>query len=121
MENPKGYASQVFRPADQYINPFDFGQPIRKHTGLWLKNLPPLAPSSPVAPPAAIAVQYRRATGAVKLRHHIDSSAKSWQERSKSFAGIATAMAQQWGTPPVWPASHASRPYSLPNPTTQPL
>lgn len=98
MENPKGWIGQAFQPADQYVNPFDFGEPVRKRTGLWLKNLPLLQATNRVAPPTAVSVQYRKATGYVKLRHHVDS-AKDWKARSKFFPGIAAAMAEQWGDP----------------------
>ena len=98
MENPKGWIGQAFRPADQYINPFDFGDPIRKRTGLWLKGLPLLEATNRVPPPAAVSVQYRKATGYVKLRHHVDSAA-NWKARSRFFPGIARAMAAQWGDP----------------------
>lgn len=98
IENPKGWIGQAFRPADQYVNPFDFGESIRKRTGLWLKNLPLLQATDRVAPPGAVSVQYRKATGYVKLRHHVDC-AKDWKERSRFFPGIAAAMAAQWGDP----------------------
>lgn len=96
IENPKGWLGQAFRPADQYINPFDFGEAIRKHTGLWMKGLPLLKATNRVAPPPAVSVQYRKATGYVKLRHHVEC-ATSWKARSRFFPGIADAMAAQWG------------------------
>lgn len=95
MENPKGYIGQAFRPADQYIDPFLFGEPIRKRTGLWLKNLPPLVPTLRLPPPPP---KYVQANG--KKRHHIDSISagpNQWKERSRFFPGIAAAMAAQWG------------------------
>ncbi len=102
MENPMGHISTMFRPADQYINPFDFGEPIRKRTGLWLKGLPPLIPTDRVPPPAPECIQYRKATGKVKLRHHTDHNrggAHCQKARSRFFPGIAAAMASQWGDP----------------------
>ncbi len=99
IENPKGWPGQAFRPADQYINPYEHGDPTRKRIGLWLKGMPPLIPTKRVEPPPGI-VKYRRATGKVKLRHETDNvggSKDRWKERSKFFPGIAAAMAQQWG------------------------
>jgi hypothetical protein len=98
MENPKGELSRAFRPPDQYINPFDFGEPVRKRTGLWLKGLPLLIPTNRVAPPAPLLTQHRRISGKVKARHFIEC-APDWKTRSKFFPGIAAAMASQWGDP----------------------
>lgn len=98
MENPKGELSRAFRPPDQYINPFDFGEPIRKRTGLWLKGLPLLIPVGPVPPPPPLLTQHRKISGNVKQRHFIEC-ATNWKDRSRFFPGIAAAMAAQWGDP----------------------
>lgn len=95
MENPKGWIGQAFRRADQYINPYDFGQPIRKRTGIWLKGLPLLQPTIrvPIPPPL-----YYDKSG--KARHHTDSISSGpnqRKERARFFPGIAQAFAEQWG------------------------
>lgn len=97
MENPKGYLTEAFRPADQYVNPYQFGEPVRKRTGLWLKNLPLLLPTKVLPPPPPL---YYDKSG--KARHHIDSissGVNQWKKRSHFFPGIAAAMAAQWGGP----------------------
>lgn len=101
LENPAGCASPVIAKYDQEINPYDFGDPARKRTWLWLKNLPPLvktknndlfSPGKQLAPPAPLSVD---STG--KRRHHTDSIIRSAHERARTFPGIADAMAAQWG------------------------
>lgn len=90
MENPKGYINQKFRPPDQVINPFDFGDSERKRTCLWLKGLPPLMPDYQVPPPKP-----KRYSKNGKARWFVDSMCDR-KERSKTFYGIARAMAYQF-------------------------
>lgn len=85
IENPPGYLSTHWRAPDQIINPWMFGHPEWKQTGLWLKNLPPLF-----------------ATTVYALRQHtlanLGESKDRWMKRSRTFPGIAAAMAAQWGS-----------------------
>jgi len=97
IENPVGRIGTAIRPADQYIQPYEFGHDASKRTGLWLKNLPPLLPTQPVAP--------RMVNGRPRWANQTDSgqnklapSVDRWRERSKTYEGIAEAMADQWGS-----------------------
>jgi hypothetical protein len=102
VENPIGFPHQAFRLPDQTIEPYHFGDPHRKRTCLWLRNLPPLivgpdlfVPTSrmPVKRPAALLVD---AGG--KPRHFTDMQPSESKRRSITFPGIAQAMAEQWGS-----------------------
>lgn len=102
IENPTGILSTALRKPDQIINPFQFGDPYKKRTCIWVRGLPLLIPTNIVEP----------------LYHHTSNSTrggllkngtrkksnlpvrKPWdnaKERSKTFPGIAKAMAYQWG------------------------
>lgn len=90
IENPVGIMSTAYRKPDQIINPWQFGHPEQKKTCLWLKGLPLLKETNNV-------YDYMM-TLPVKERTRI------WQlgsghskERSKTYRGIARAMAEQWG------------------------
>lgn len=92
LENPVGKISSAVRKADQYIQPWQFGHPETKATGLWLKALPKLQPTENVK-----AVMD---TLPAKLRHRVHYASPGpdrWKERSRTYQGIADAMAQQWG------------------------
>lgn len=96
VENPVGYPNTVFRKPDQIINPYQFGHPERKRTCLWLKNLPKLIPTDIVEPEKPTFID--STTG--KKRYFTDKQFPSkdrWKIRSKSFAGVGRAMANQWG------------------------
>lgn len=97
IENPVGIMSRYYKKATQYIQPFQFGHPTSKRTGLWLKGLPKLKP-----------------TNIVEQEFHISGTGRKWDKwfwesslihplserskfRSKTFEGIAKAMADQWG------------------------
>lgn len=90
IENPVGVMSTCYRKPDQIINPFEFGHPEQKKTCLWLKGLPLLRPTNNV--------YHHMMTLPTKERTRIHwlGSNKS-KERSKTYAGIAQAMADQWG------------------------
>lgn len=93
IENPKGYLNSRFRSPDQTINPFDFGDPFRKRTCLWLKGLPCLIPDYQLPPPAPVYIDRNG-----KKRYWVDTvSSKDRQAaRSKTFPGIARSMAYQF-------------------------
>ena len=103
VENPIGIMSNIYRKPDQIIQPYDFGHPIRKATCLWLKNLPGLKPTQTVETKLD---EHGFSIGGA-LRYATDENGKiiSWndprtaKERSKTFPGIAAAMADQWGNP----------------------
>jgi site-specific DNA-cytosine methylase len=84
IENPAGILTKAWRHPDQYIDPWWFGHPEMKHTGLWLKNLPPLMATC-VNPEKR---NFIKGMPGTKDR---------WKKRSRTFTGIAAAMAQQWG------------------------
>lgn len=94
LENPVGAIGTKIRKSDQIINPYQFGHIERKRTCLWLKNLPKLIPTNPVEPEKG----WRDSSG--KVRYFVDSLTPSedrWKIRSKTFSGVAEAMADQWG------------------------
>lgn len=95
IENPVGVMSSQWRKPDQYIEPYMFGDPEKKKTGLWLKGLPLLKPTSIVEP-----VIIHCKSGANEPRWHMETMKLPPNERakarSKTFPGIAAAMASQW-------------------------
>jgi hypothetical protein len=96
VENPvmNGYArSIVGRRHDQIVQPWMFGHPETKATGLWLKGLPPLMPTDDVRDIMATLPAKERAR-----IHHLSPSADRWKIRSTTYPGIAAAMADQWGS-----------------------
>ena len=98
IENPVGIMSKIFRKPDQIINPYDFGEPVRKKTCLWLSGLPTLIKTNPVEPESQhhFKTGYNMGDWMYKtscLPHKYRAKA-----RSKTFEGIAEAMADQWGT-----------------------
>lgn len=95
IENPIGVLNSRFRKPNQIVQPFDFGHRERKATCLWLRGLPPLFYTGMVPQPDPVFCD--STTG--KKRYFVDSMpGKSGHERSRTFAGIAAAMADQWGT-----------------------
>ena len=96
VENPVGRIGTAIRPADQYIHPYQFGHDASKKTGLWLKDLPLLEPTGYIEP--------RWVNGRPRWANQTDSgqnrlapSGDRWQQRARTYQGIAQAMAQQWG------------------------
>ena len=96
IENPVGVMSSQWRKPNQYIEPYMFGDPEKKKTGLWLKGLPLLKPTNIVEP-----VIIHCKSGANEPRWHMETMHLPKEERaklrSKTFPGIARAMAEQWG------------------------
>lgn len=90
IENPVGVMSTAYRKADCIINPWQFGHPEQKRTCLWLKGLEPLKETNNV-------YDYMM-TLPLKERTRIwQMGSGHSKERSKTFPGIAKAMAEQWG------------------------
>lgn len=97
IENPIGHMSTAYRKPDQIIHPYMFGDPARKATCLWLKELKPLAPTNVVEPEI---VEYKNGTGRDNPWHMRTLGlppAERARARSKTFPGIDRAMADQWG------------------------
>lgn len=102
VENPVGVMSTVYRKADQIIQPYYFGDHARKGTCLWLKGLPYLVITDTVAPGEILDGGYSVGASA---NWAVDENGKilSWNDprtakaRSKTFPGVARAMADQWG------------------------
>lgn len=84
IENPVGVVGSRIRPPDQIIHPWQFGHNEEKTTCFWLKNLPALHPTRIVA-------------GREQRVWRLPPSEDRWKERSKTYQGIADAMAGQWG------------------------
>lgn len=84
LENPVSIISSRIRKPDQVIQPWMFGHGETKATCLWLKGLPKLRPTNIV-------------DGREARVHRMPPGPDRWKERSRTFAGIADAMAEQWG------------------------
>ena len=93
LENPIGCISSNYRKPDQIIQPYQFGHPESKATCLWLKGLPVLIPTNILTKPDSGRWDNQTASGQNKLT----PSADRWKERSRTYQGIADAMAAQWG------------------------
>jgi len=96
IENPIGNLSSMWRKPDQIIQPYHYGHPQMKSTCLWLKGLPKLVPTKIVEREYITIADGRRYP---KWSYDTFMLPKSirWKERSKTFQGIADAMAEQWG------------------------
>ena len=84
LENPVSIISSRIRKPDQIIQPWQFGHGETKATCLWLKNLPKLTSTNIV-------------DGREARIHKMPPGPDRWKERSRTFEGIAQAMAAQWG------------------------
>lgn len=94
VENPIGIMSTCYRKPDQIIQPWMFGHPEKKATCLWLKGLPPLRPTNDVS-------EYMKTLpkNQQERLHYLSPSPERAKLRSKTFSGIAQAMAEQWAGP----------------------
>jgi len=81
------------RPA-QFVQPWWFGHPEFKSTGLYLRGLPPLVPTRRLTPPAPGTAEHKVWS---KVHRRSGWTPDRWRDRSRFFSGIAEAMAQQWG------------------------
>jgi hypothetical protein len=84
IENPISIMSTLYRKPDQIIQPWQFGHGETKATCLWLKGLPKLVPTNIV-------------DGREQRIHKMSPGPNRWRERSRTYQGIANAMAEQWG------------------------
>ena len=97
IENPIGVMSTVYRKPEQIIHPYMFGNKERKSTCLWLKGLPTLKATNIVEPNV---IKYKNGKGTDSPWHMETMKLppkERAKERSKTFPGIAKAMAEQWG------------------------
>ncbi len=85
LENPISIISSKIRKPNQIIQPWQFGHGETKATCLWLKNLPNLVATDVVS-------------GREQRVHRMAPSPNRWKERSRTYQGIANAMAEQWGS-----------------------
>ena len=85
LENPVSVISSKIRKPDQYVQPWMFGHGETKKTGFWLKNLPLLQPTNIV--PGREGKVWKMAP-----------SPDRWKDRSRTYTGLAQAMAEQWGS-----------------------
>lgn len=118
LENPIGRIGTAIRKADQYVQPYEYGHDASKKTGLWLKGLPLLEPTKMIAPrfvccgetlPEGVGkygCPYCQGDKKPKMRwanqtnsgqNKLGPSNDRWKIRSKTYQGIADAMAEQWG------------------------
>jgi hypothetical protein len=93
IENPIGCISTRIRKPDQTIQPWQFGHPESKATCLWLKNLPLLKPTKVMTLPETGRWDNQTKSG----QNRLPPSETRWMERSRTYPGIAQAMAEQWG------------------------
>jgi hypothetical protein len=85
LENPISVISSKIRKPDQIVQPWMFGHGETKATCLWLKNLPPLEPTKIV-------------DGRLARVHKEPPGPDRWKNRSRTYTGLAEAMAEQWGS-----------------------
>ena len=88
LENPVSIISSHIRKPDQVVQPWQHGHGETKATCLWLKNLPKLVPTDVVS-------------GREARVHRMPPGPDRWKDRSRTYTGIAAAMASQWTRPMV--------------------
>jgi hypothetical protein len=94
LENPISIISSRIRKPDQIIQPYQFGHEATKTTCLWLKGLPHLVPTDIVGKGER---HVTKGGKSLPKWYNLPPSPTRWKERSKTFQGIADAMANQWG------------------------
>lgn len=96
IENPTGCIGTRIRKSDQIIQPYQFGDDASKGTRLWLRALPKLKPTKYV-PPRIVNGKNRWANQTDSGQNREPPSEDRWKIRSRTYKGIAEAMADQWG------------------------
>lgn len=91
IENPVGIMSTYYRKPDQVIHPWMFGHPEQKSTCLWLKGLNPLVETNNVKAEMEMLPKCKR-----ERQHYMSPGPERAKKRSKTYSGIAKAMAEQW-------------------------
>lgn len=97
IENPIGRMSSIYKKPTQIIQPYQFGHPVRKATCLWLKNLPPIKPTNIVPYEVDVFASGNTQSKWHTETGHIRDKVERSKARSKTFQGIADAMAATWG------------------------
>jgi hypothetical protein len=104
IENPVGWMNTAYRKPDQIIHPYYFGDNTKKRTCLWLKSLPLLVPTNMLSEPEPMYIckgekcNGKKIGWAEGIRGIKGGQYERAKARSKTFPGIAKAMAEQWGT-----------------------
>lgn len=96
IENPVGIMSTEWRKPDQIIQPYEFGDPYEKKTCLWIKGLPKLIPVNQVEPPPRTQFESGKSMPTWYAEAWKLPKEERAKLRSKTFPGIAKAMAEQW-------------------------
>lgn len=96
IENPIGIMSTKYRKPDQIIQPYQFGDPVSKSTCLWLKGLP-LLHATKIVEPEKIRLKNGKLYNAWHYNTWLVPPLERSKVRSKTFPGIAKAIADQWG------------------------
>jgi len=102
IENPVGYINSIYREPDQIVQPYYFGHQVKKTTCLWLKNLPSLKPTNLLEEPKDYKT-YRNGKNASWCERVSGTKAQKAKIRSRTFQGLAEAMADQWGNCKSYP------------------
>lgn len=98
VENPVGYLNTAWRKPDQIIEPYYFGDRVKKATCLWLRGLPCLEGNKRAAYPEPEFYSEGEKTKGKAIHWCEAVKSKDSSERARTFPGIAAAMADQWGT-----------------------
>lgn len=98
VENPRMHRHakeriRNYQPPAQVVQPWWFGDTAFKGTALYLRGLPPLQQQQPLRPPAPGTTEHKEWS----VVHRAPPSVDRWKTRSKTFPGVARAMARQWG------------------------
>lgn len=98
VENPVSVISSRIRKPDQTVQPYQFGHDASKRTCLWLRGLPKLvADPDQYVPGRVVGGRMRWGNQTDSGQNKLAPSADRWRKRSMTYAGIARAMAEQWG------------------------
>lgn len=97
IENPRGLISKRIRMHDQIVCPWWFGHDAHKEFCLWLDGLPKLKATNYIAPRAIIDGKPRWSNQTDSGQNRLPEGEDRWIERSRTYEGMAAAMASQWG------------------------
>jgi hypothetical protein len=97
VENPVGIMSNVYKKPTQIVQPYEYGDPHRKATCLWLKGLPALKPTNIVKPDIRTYTCKDGKTVTFDSDYIYGHGIERQKNRAKTYPGIAEAMAEQWG------------------------
>lgn len=106
LENPVGCISTAIRKPDQIVQPWMFGEDASKKTCLWLKGVERLEPTK-------VLTRVRYANQTPSGQNKLGPSPDRWKLRSVTYHGLAEAMAEQWGSPPISKVAQAGEQYPL--------